>query len=269
MWWQTAITGREHAPLYILDRVTNAYSQLERRPEEPIVENPVKKVGFIPSGQEGQVFLYEVIQEYKEQNGQEWSNTTSNITDRPVIDQLRGVHSQVSALRNTIERLEQKVESQQVTMNKYFQSINLNIRKIRWSPARPGCASGYSHTRHCAEVSYTREWTKDIVWFVERMQSRHAWTESSKRFQSIWRLQWTKTVPYLRNEAKILWKVKMVTSINFILYWKLTSKNMLQIYKKCRWILKFIHTTTAFLCSQARHWCCFWQLELSNQLSVE
>jgi hypothetical protein len=131
-------TGSEHVPPYICDRVTNAYRQLERRTDEPMMENPVNKVGLIPSGNEGQVFLDEVIPEFEQQTDQ--SNTRSSITDRPMRDQLRGLHSQVSSLRNTIERFEQKIASQQVAANRYFQSINSNIRRVGLSPARPGGA---------------------------------------------------------------------------------------------------------------------------------
>ena len=55
-------------------------------------------------------------------------------------DQLRGLHSQVLSLRHTIERLETKIESNQVAANRYFQSINSNIRRVGLRPARPGGA---------------------------------------------------------------------------------------------------------------------------------
>ena len=112
-------------PPSILSRVHSAFATIERRSGETAPVNPVKKTILILSGQEGEVYLDESVEEEpvvgtvgrNDEAGMAGHRPTM-ITDRPQREQLRALHSQLAVVKSAIHRLERRMEEDKVCFNR-------------------------------------------------------------------------------------------------------------------------------------------------------
>ena len=122
--------AQSSVPPDILDRIKNAYNRLERRGDA--LDNPVAKIGVVASGEEGTVYLDEIV--HGEEEEVRGGGGSASITDRPLKDQLKSLHSQNAALRLSVANLQAQLESQSVKNERYFNTISSNIKRIAIAP---------------------------------------------------------------------------------------------------------------------------------------
>ena len=94
------------------------------------------KSGIIASGKEGKVCSDEVVGVDKGQNNESGASRTSP-TDHSMKDEVRALHSQIAALKETVERLERKIDAGQTTNRQYYQSIQASLKIMSNAPGRP------------------------------------------------------------------------------------------------------------------------------------
>ena len=129
-------------PHSILSCVHSAFGAIERRAEDPVPVNPVRKIVLILSGQEGEVYLDEAVEEETVVGGRNdevlgAGQRPASITDRPTREQLRALHSQLAAVKAAIHRLERRMEEDKVFSNRNYLSLQANIKRIALSPGKP------------------------------------------------------------------------------------------------------------------------------------
>ena len=125
-------------PPSILSAVHTAYRSIDRRPGDAVPNNPVKKVLLILSGQEGEVYLDEAVEDAEAGRNDDSGGglRPTSITDRPTRDQLRALHSQLVVVKSSISKLERMITEEKVTAQRYYQSMQANIKRIAMSPGR-------------------------------------------------------------------------------------------------------------------------------------
>ena len=79
------------------------------------------------------MYLDEVVTTGQEGNEQ-GSDGSSSITDCPLKEQLKALHSQIAALRHSLVGLQTKIEAHSTKTERYFRTISSNVKRISIAP---------------------------------------------------------------------------------------------------------------------------------------
>jgi hypothetical protein len=138
LWYAFTLEGSDDIPAPLLQRIQNAYNELNNNLQEGM--NPVLKVPVIVTGQDAQVFIDEIPDIDAQQVPDGGNNNIANNNPAPIRSQLVALQSQLMALRRAIDELRNEVREshgqQHQQEQRHFQIMNSNIRRIAVAPAR-------------------------------------------------------------------------------------------------------------------------------------
>ena len=109
--------------------------------------NPVERISLVASGDQGQVYLDEIVSgdgnNEEEDNGltdgrvDRSTTSRSGLSNRCEREQLAVLHSSLLSVRNELATVKHMLEEERLTTRRYFQIINANIKRVAHAPARP------------------------------------------------------------------------------------------------------------------------------------
>ena len=126
-------------PRVLRERVLQALHTVSRTPRE----NPVKRIPVVCTGNDGEVYIDEILSEAAQARGpqehgpQDADLVTGSINDRPMRDQMRALQSQLQHVKTQIAEIDKRLENDHLASTRQLQTINSNIKRIGLSPARP------------------------------------------------------------------------------------------------------------------------------------
>ena len=118
----------EEVPENIRQRINNAYAQL---PANNVNENPVNKIPIVVTGDQGRVFMDDLPEDVRGDNGGgggSGGHGGTNFIDRPVREQLLALHSAVGSLRRGQTSITDKIEQTRVDQRRGFTTIKTSIQ---------------------------------------------------------------------------------------------------------------------------------------------
>ena len=128
-----------NVPPSLRNRVRNAYKNEVEDPNKA----PVRRVSVICTGNEGEIYIDDIITDAQLNQGEGNQGPGDNqvagqgLSDRPLRDQLRAMQSQLHSVKSSIQDLEKRIEANHMSASRTLQSISANIKRFGVSPARP------------------------------------------------------------------------------------------------------------------------------------
>lgn len=129
-------------PHWLADRIRNKYRVHIQNDLAPGI-NPIEKVAYIVTGNEGQVFLDELPSGDEVQEGQNTgeaaqnprapgasTNPASSFTDRPVRDQLLALHSQYFQMRHSMEGMRETMQNNHLQTTRAISAVLSNTNRL-------------------------------------------------------------------------------------------------------------------------------------------
>jgi hypothetical protein len=129
-------------PNWLANRIRDKYRQLIQNDLAPGI-NPIEKVTYIVTGNEGQVFLDEIPREEQEgpnpgansvgagtSANHRSTNTGTSFSDRPVRDQLLALHSQYFQLRHSMDSMRETVQNNHLQTTRAFRTVISNTNRL-------------------------------------------------------------------------------------------------------------------------------------------
>jgi hypothetical protein len=151
LWGAFAEVGEEASsimPNWLSDRIRTKYSILVDNNLEAN-ENPVQKVAYIVTGNEGQVFMdeipgnEEVAPNAGVAGGPTGTHASVGFSDRPIRDQLLALHSQYFQLRSSHDALRETITNNHLQVTRGVSMIISNTNRLAMAPfGRSRAASG-------------------------------------------------------------------------------------------------------------------------------
>lgn len=130
--------GESYLPDDLVDQVWVAYRDIPGR-VLPLIENPIKKILLLVTGDEGQVYIDELGGGDDDAAvNEDGSDNTGRRTRRRIErDEIRALQSQMAGLRRENHELKAQLEQFSNRTDRQFTTLNRNIRRIAVQPARP------------------------------------------------------------------------------------------------------------------------------------
>jgi hypothetical protein len=130
-------------PIGLRNRIQNAYTGVQN--ELPAGTNPVQKIPIVVTGNEGEVYMDEIPGD--EANGNNNAaggagNAAGGFIDRPIRQQLLAVHSQLLAMRRSIDDVRDIAQNNHLEATRGLQTVAGNVRRIAIAPARRVAGGG-------------------------------------------------------------------------------------------------------------------------------
>jgi len=125
-------TNEPYLPSDLHDLIWEAYRDIPGR-TLPLIENPIRKVLLLVTGDEGEVFVDELVGE--DEDGSD--NNGRRTRRRFERDEMRALHSQVAGLRRDNQELKAQLELFSNRTDRQFATLNRNVQRIAVQPARP------------------------------------------------------------------------------------------------------------------------------------
>jgi hypothetical protein len=127
-----------YLPEELDDRVKLAYRDIPGR-TLPLIENPIKKVLLVVTGDEGEVYIDEVGGgDDDDENENDGSDNVGRRTRRRIErDEIRALQSQMAGLRRENHELKSQLQLFSNRTDRQFATLNRNVRRIAVQPARP------------------------------------------------------------------------------------------------------------------------------------
>ena len=131
-----------NTPASICSRVRNAY----RSEEYDVNIPPVRRIPIVCTGHEGEIYIDDVVTVAQLQaQGNEGTATANEasqdnrgpsqgLSDRPLRDQIRAIHSQLHSIKSSIQEIYKRFENNHTNEIRHLQSISSNI--AYWSISR-------------------------------------------------------------------------------------------------------------------------------------
>jgi hypothetical protein len=147
LWGAFAEVGEEASsimPNWLSERIRTKYSILVDNDLAANI-NPVEKVAFIVTGNEGQVFMDELpgIEEVAPNAGVAGTHANIGFSDRPIRDQLLALHSQYFQLRTSQDALRETITNNHLQVTRGIGMIISNTNRLAMAPfGRLRAASG-------------------------------------------------------------------------------------------------------------------------------
>ena len=239
--------GTSAVPNIISSRIVRAYEALPRRNGDFPHANPVQCVGLAASGNEGEVYLDEVRENVREGEGGavgvgegESGRNDDALSERPLRDQLRVMHSSIFQMRSQLEDLIKNIAQEQVTTRRNYSILNANIRRYMNKPARPlsrntrlGVSEG--HSNYVASVSLSPN-PRTIYDLWEEWTVGIGGRKPAKDFTAVERGK----VKYKYCRRKIVWDL-ITKLVKGGMTAHVAMDNILETYGRCEPLTKLIN----------------------------